>query len=185
MCSLPAIYKNIILFILMFFFFCFTYQKAFPQDYNFRNFGSYEGLAQSYIYSITQDAHGYLWICTGDGVSRYNGFMFENFGTADSLADNFANQTITDGEWLWFGHMNGGISYFDGKRFHKVIIPETNVSPITDFSKNPDGSTWASTLSDGFLELFNIEPKAPPVKLFTTFNAFSVCGDKTCVGVVK
>lgn len=151
--SLLAIFKKNKLFILVFIFFCFAFRTSFPQDYNFRNFSSDDGLAQSYVYSITQDEHGYLWICTGDGVSRYNGFIFENYGTTDSLTDNFTTRTITDGGWLWFGHMNGGISYFNGKSFNKVIIPETNISPITDFSKSPGGRLWASTFSDGFLEL--------------------------------
>src|SRR5664280_3451031 len=40
---------------------------VFSQDYNFRNFNSEDGLAQSYVYSIIQDVHGYLWIGTDNG----------------------------------------------------------------------------------------------------------------------
>src|SRR5665648_1160805 len=71
---------------------------TFPQDYNFRNFRSEEGLAQSFVYSIIQDVHGYLWIGTGDGLSRYDGFTFLNYGTIDSLADNFITCGIRDGD---------------------------------------------------------------------------------------
>jgi ligand-binding sensor domain-containing protein/serine phosphatase RsbU (regulator of sigma subunit) len=126
---------------------------AFTQSYNFRNFNSEDGLAQSYVYSIIQDVHGYLWIGTGNGLSRYNGFKFENYGTGDSLADNFITCSISDGESLWFGHMNGRLSCFNGKKFHTVDIPQSNLSYITHFAKSPNGRIWVSTYSDGLLEL--------------------------------
>ena len=126
---------------------------AFSQDYNFRNFNSEDGLAQSYVYSITQDMHGYLWVGTGNGISRYNGFKFENYLNSDSSADNVITCSIDDGEYMWFGHMNGGLSCFNGKKFHEVNIPQSNVSGLTHFAKSPDGMVWVSTYSDGLLKL--------------------------------
>jgi ligand-binding sensor domain-containing protein/serine phosphatase RsbU (regulator of sigma subunit) len=126
---------------------------AFSQDYNFRNFSSQDGLAQSFVYSIIQDVHGYLWAGTGNGLSRYNGFKFDNYTTRDSLADNFITCSISDGEFLWFGHMNGRLSYFNENKFHTVNVPQSNLSPITHFAKNPDGHIWVSTYSNGLLKL--------------------------------
>lgn len=138
---------------ILLFFFSVTTCHAFPQNFNFRNFNSEEGLAQSYVYSIIMDSRGYLWVGTGDGLSRYNGFIFENYTTRDSLADNFITCGIPDGESLWFGHMNGRLSYFNGKQFHTVNMPQPNGSPITHFAKSPDGQIWVSTYSDGLLRL--------------------------------
>jgi ligand-binding sensor domain-containing protein len=138
--------------ILLFFFLVLTSQ-LFPQDYNFRNFKTEDGLSQSYIYSILQDVHGYLWIGTGNGLSRYNGFIFENYTTSDSLADNFITCAISDGESMWFGHINGRLSYYDGKKFHPVNILQSNLSPVTHFTKSPDKQIWLSTYSDGLLKL--------------------------------
>jgi ligand-binding sensor domain-containing protein len=107
---------------ILFFFFSILTSHAFSQDYNFRNFNSEDGLAQSYVYSIIQDVHGYLWVGIGNGVSRYNGFKFENYLNSDSSADNVITCSISDGECLWFGHYNGGLSYFNGKKFHEVNI---------------------------------------------------------------
>jgi ligand-binding sensor domain-containing protein/serine phosphatase RsbU (regulator of sigma subunit) len=146
--------------ILLFFFSVLT-NLAFSQDYNFRNFNSEEGLVQSYIYAIVQDERGYLWVGTGNGLSRYNGFIFENYTISDSLADNFITCGISDGECLWFGHMNGRLSYFNGKKFHTVNIPQSNVGPLTHFAKSPDGQIWVSTYSDGILKL---DKKAGVVK---------------------
>ena len=127
--------------------------NAFPQDYNFRNFNLEDGLPQSYVYSIIQDLQGYLWVGTGNGLSRYNGFMFENYLTIDSLANSFITCSISDNEGLWFGHYNGGLSYFNGKKYHTVNTRPPNKSPVTHFSKSPDGRIWASTYSDGLLKL--------------------------------
>ena len=126
---------------------------VFSQDYNFRNFNSEDGLAQSYVYSIIQDVHGYLWIGTGNGLSRYNGFIFENYLTTDSLANSLITCSINDGGCLWFGHYNGGLSYFNGSKYHAVNLRQPNLSPVTHFAKSPDGLIWASTYSDGLLKL--------------------------------
>ena len=127
--------------------------NIFSQDYNFHNFTSEDGLPQSYAYSIIQDVHGYLWVGTGNGLSRYNGFVFETYPTIDSLANSFITCSISDGEGLWFGHSNGGLSYFNGKKYYPVNIHPPNKSPITHFAKSPEGRIWASTYSDGLLKL--------------------------------
>lgn len=126
---------------------------SFSQEYNFTNFSIEEGLPQSYVYSITQDEQGYLWIGTGNGLSRYNGFKFENYTANDSLADNFVTCGISDGTGMWFGHINGGLSYFDGKKINRVIIHQSNVNRLTHFAKSPEGHVWVSSYSGGMLKL--------------------------------
>ena len=123
------------------------------QDYNFRNFNSEDGLTQSYVHTILQDVHGYLWVGTDNGLFRYNGFNFENYPTGDSLADNFIVNGIRDGESLWFGHKNGRISYYNGKKFSTFSKTQPDLSSITDFKKSPDGQIWVSCYNDGLLKL--------------------------------
>ncbi len=94
--------------------------KAYSQNYRFLSFKSEKELSQPYVYSILQDSNGYLWIGTGNGLSQYDGFKFENYTVHDSLADDFITCSILSGNDLWFGHMNGGISYYHKKKFSKV-----------------------------------------------------------------
>ena len=138
---------------MLFFFVSVLSSHAFSQEYNFRNFTSSDGLAQSYVYSIMQDERGYLWVGTGEGLSRYNGFIFENYTTSDSLAENFVSCGITDEESMWFGHMNGGLSYHNGKEFKVVPIPVSNSGPVTHFAKSPDDRIWVSNYGGSILEL--------------------------------
>jgi ligand-binding sensor domain-containing protein/serine phosphatase RsbU (regulator of sigma subunit) len=140
---------------IVFFFFLILAGRGFSQRYNYHTFGTEDGLAQSYVYSVNQDSYGYLWVGTGSGLSRYNGFVFETYSANDSLADNFITCSIRDGKWLWFGHYNGGLSCFDGRKYRNVNVRQGNLSPVTHFSKSPDGAIWVSTFSDGLLKIGN------------------------------
>jgi ligand-binding sensor domain-containing protein/serine phosphatase RsbU (regulator of sigma subunit) len=138
---------------ILFCFFLIRVIPAFPQSYKFRTFNSEDGLTQSYIYSISQDTHGHLWIGTGGGLSRYNGNTFETFPTGDSLTDSFITCSINDGEYMWFGQYNSRLSFFDGKKNHTVNLRHLIQSPFTHFAKSHKGEIWASTYTDGLLKL--------------------------------
>jgi ligand-binding sensor domain-containing protein/serine phosphatase RsbU (regulator of sigma subunit) len=125
----------------------------FSQNYKFQSFKSEKELSQPFVYSILQDSHGYLWIGTGSGLSKYNGFEFENYTVNDSLADNFITCSISSGNDLWFGHMNGRISYYHNKKFYKVNTQGKELSPVTHFARDPKGDIWFSTYEEGLFRL--------------------------------
>ena len=126
---------------------------AFPQSFNIRNFDSEDGLNKYYVYSIIQDSGGYLWIGTGKGLLRYNGFAFEHFPFSDSLTDSFITCSIDDGGYPWFGSFDGGLSYFDGEKAHSLKMNNIDPVLVTCFGTSPDGVVWASTYSEGLLKL--------------------------------
>jgi ligand-binding sensor domain-containing protein/serine phosphatase RsbU (regulator of sigma subunit) len=128
---------------------------AISQNYRFLTFGSEKELSQPFVYSILQDSHGYLWIGTGSGLSQYNGFEFENYTVNDSLADDFITCGISSGNDLWFGHMNGRISFYHNKNFSKVNAQGRDLSPVTHFARDPKGNIWFSTYEEG---LFRLDP---------------------------
>ena len=37
-----------------------------------------DGLAQNVVNRIVRDSRGFLWFCTQDGLSRYDGYTFTN-----------------------------------------------------------------------------------------------------------
>ena len=128
-------------------------QSANSKDYNFRNFSSDEGFVQPYIYSFIQDSQGYLWVGTGEGLLKYNGFVFKNYTTQDSLADNFITCSIRDGDNLWFGHISGRVTAYDGRKFKIINLQGRSLSPITRFAKSPSGQIYFSTLTNGIFKL--------------------------------
>lgn len=48
------------------------------QVLNFRHFGLEEGLPNTNVWSINQDAQGYLWVGTNQGFYRFNGLEFDH-----------------------------------------------------------------------------------------------------------
>ena len=39
-----------------------------------------DGLPRDLIIRIVRDSHDFLWFCTSDGLSRFNGYQFTNYG---------------------------------------------------------------------------------------------------------
>jgi ligand-binding sensor domain-containing protein len=44
-----------------------------------------DGLARNQILRIVPDSRGFLWFCTFEGLSLFNGYTFNNYTTADGL----------------------------------------------------------------------------------------------------
>ncbi|MGE0635433.1 MAG: two-component regulator propeller domain-containing protein [Bacteroidia bacterium] len=68
-------------------------QFAFAQDLGVRNFSVNQGLSQSTVNGLIQDKQGYLWISTGHGLNRYDGYEFKTFfnNSADSNSISYNN----------------------------------------------------------------------------------------------
>ena len=44
-----------------------------------------DGLASDDVSCIVQDSHGFIWFCTSEGLSRFDGYRFQSFGTEQGL----------------------------------------------------------------------------------------------------
>src|SRR5215475_15946689 len=44
-----------------------------------------DGLLRDQVNRIKRDSRGFLWFCTSDGLSRFDGYSFTNFGTDQGL----------------------------------------------------------------------------------------------------
>lgn len=69
-----------------------------------------KGLSQSTIYSILQDRDGFVWVATGDGVNRFDGYRFQKMLSADPGAEgHYFNSPLfeaTNGT-IWIGGTDG------------------------------------------------------------------------------
>jgi signal transduction histidine kinase/ligand-binding sensor domain-containing protein len=78
-----------------------------------------DGLPQNAVPAILQTADGYLWVCTFDGLARFDGVHFTVFNNANTpgLANNRVTSLFEDvKEDLWIGHETGELTlYHDGK----------------------------------------------------------------------
>src|ERR1700690_3949179 len=44
-----------------------------------------DGLSHNSVNRIVRDGRGYLWFCTSEGLSRFDGYEFHNYGQSDGL----------------------------------------------------------------------------------------------------
>jgi ligand-binding sensor domain-containing protein/two-component sensor histidine kinase len=70
-----------------------------------------DGLAHSRVSAIHQDRKGYIWFGTWEGLSRFDGYRFTNYGMRDGLGHTIVNDVAEDrlGR-LWFATNGGGVS---------------------------------------------------------------------------
>jgi hypothetical protein len=85
------------------------------QGYPFIRFTRNEGLAGNTVYTIHQDRKGYLWIGTETGLSRYDGYSFQNYGVETGLPTNeILGNIIEDSKGrIWFGSLSKRPFYYD------------------------------------------------------------------------
>jgi class 3 adenylate cyclase/ligand-binding sensor domain-containing protein/predicted metal-dependent HD superfamily phosphohydrolase len=71
----------------------------------FKNLSITSGLSQSYVNDITQDPRGFIWICTQDGLNRFDGYSFEVFNAdrIEGLGSNYFYCAHRTAEHIWFG----------------------------------------------------------------------------------
>ena len=101
----------------------------------FRQYTTDDGLASSEAYFILQGREGYIWISTDNGVSRFDGYAFRNYGLKDGLRENviFWMQLDTLGR-LWMQAMSGNLYYLEGQ----TIRPYWNNSVLLNFKDRLD-----------------------------------------------
>jgi ligand-binding sensor domain-containing protein/serine phosphatase RsbU (regulator of sigma subunit) len=133
------------------------YLKA--QTYFFEKYGVEQGLSSSKVYSILQDKNDWVWLGTESGVSRFNGSKFDNFTSADGLAGGGVYSLDEDSLGrIWFGHLNGGLSLFDGNKFQKVKIDSISISGDITSIRQIGNFVWITTFSNGAIRLPFPEP---------------------------
>jgi signal transduction histidine kinase/ligand-binding sensor domain-containing protein len=66
-----------------------------------RTFTAADGLVRNAITRIRRDPRGYLWLCTPEGLSLFDGSTFRNYTTSDGLPDRAVNDItpLADGSY--------------------------------------------------------------------------------------
>ncbi len=151
--------------------------SVFGQDINptFYQLTVDEGLSQNSINSITQDSKGFIWICTQDGLNRYDGYEFKIFrhepGNDNSLSNNYVWSLYEDSDGIfWICTFGGGLTRFDPatekfKHFKNNAGDSTSISNDFTFQvvEFPEGTLWVAT--DGGLN--SLDKKSGKFQRFT------------------
>ena len=93
---------------------------AHAQELLLRHFTAKDGLAANTVYNSYQDSKGFVWFCTSQGISRFDGHTFKNFTTREGLPDNevFGLREDPYGR-IWVTSYNGKACFIqNGKVFN-------------------------------------------------------------------
>lgn len=76
-----------------------------------------QGLSQNFIYGVVKDKKGFVWVCTPDGLNKYDGYNFTVYRNnpldSSSISSNMVRTLIVDHAGnLWVGTW-GGLDRFD------------------------------------------------------------------------
>jgi diguanylate cyclase (GGDEF)-like protein len=89
-----------------------------PPEMLFAPLGNDEGLSPGAIMAIAQDAQGFMWFGSEDGLDRFDGYQLRHFihkhGDAGSLPNNWIAALARDASGrLWVGSDGGGLVWRD------------------------------------------------------------------------
>ncbi|MYN45634.1 diguanylate cyclase [Pseudoduganella sp. FT93W] len=95
------------------------------RDAVFQNYTQAQGLPNSIATAIVEDADGFLWVGTQNGLSRWDGYRFRTYqpnpAEPRSLPDNWVTALHKDGAGqLWIGTSSGGLARYDARDDHFI-----------------------------------------------------------------
>ncbi len=85
-------------------------RQASAQQVFFSTVSQKDGLPSNIISGIAQDSRDFIWVGTGNGLSRYDGTRFKTFKkteSVNSLSSNEISCLVADGDMVWIGTWNG------------------------------------------------------------------------------
>lgn len=120
---------------------------ASSQSLVYKNITINHGLSSSEVYSSFQDSKGYMWFATENGISRFNGYSFQNFNVNDGLSDNIVLDIAENNGKIWIATLNGPPVYFKNDSIHKPKIAKSSCINSSISVKSNGGKLFASTIS--------------------------------------
>ncbi|MBN2484930.1 MAG: response regulator [Bacteroidales bacterium] len=95
------------------------------ENLRFDNLTSINGLSNNTVYSIAQDSDGFIWIATGEGLNKFDGYTIKTFyhapGDSTTIPSNFTRQLYSSSKGILLIGTTNGLCRFDKK--HNLFIP--------------------------------------------------------------
>ncbi len=120
-----------------------------------------DGLLRDIVYRVRQDSRGFIWFCTQEGVSRFDGYGFTNFTTDDGLPHRQVNDFLETSKGVYLVATGAGIAQLNphGMRgsgenpLFPVYLPDNpKAKRFNVLYEDGDGQIWAGS-SDGLYKL--------------------------------
>jgi ligand-binding sensor domain-containing protein len=120
-------------------------------------FTTADGLANNFVRRLVVDSHGYLWICTREGLSRFDGNSFTTYGIEDGLPGADIHDLLETKEGLYWVTTNRGLVRFgplatreaaeSGRPLFTTFVPEADprAYDVRTLLQDRAGTVWVGT----------------------------------------
>jgi ligand-binding sensor domain-containing protein/serine phosphatase RsbU (regulator of sigma subunit) len=135
-------------------FLLFICQILKSQTYSFKNYGAENNIPNGFIYTIDQSDDGFLWVGTGNGLARFDGYNFLRVPFPDSSQLRYTTTSLrSKNGTVWFGCNDGSVFYSRKSSLVQVKLP--NEKAVSDLVEGPDGLIYVIPQGKA---IFSIEP---------------------------
>lgn len=133
-----------------------------------RTYTTTDGLARDFVSQIVQDSHGFIWFCTSEGLSRFDGYRFTNYGTAQGLPSRLVYDFLETRGGVYLVSTGGGLVLFDpealtrrgangetahGRLFTIIPFPAGHTAKAATVAyEDASGTVWCGS-DDGLYKL--------------------------------
>src|SRR5216683_8169773 len=128
-----------------------TAQSLPAQRPSFRIFSTQDGLVRNWVTKIHRDSKGYLWFCTVEGISLFDGYRFTNFSTRDGLPSRLVSDMIETRRGDYWFATNAGLARFHNDHGNAPAFDVVRLGDSKDSNnlqalyEGHDGTIWCGT----------------------------------------
>src|ERR1043165_6136222 len=105
---------------------------------------STEGMSHDLVKAVLKGTHGFMWIATGDGLNRYDGYQFTIYrhdpDNPNSIRDNFVAD-IVERDGQFYVATGLGLDILD-RRFDTFSHPGSVEMSVNDIFDDSEGRMW-------------------------------------------
>ncbi len=150
-----------------------------------------DGLAGDGVNRIVRDSRGFLWFCTSEGLSRFDGYKFVNYGSDQGLPNRRVSDFLETRAGVYWVATLGGLCRFNpnasGQEPRFVVYQlgdDERSKNVNSLAEDRDGALWCGTESSLYRVQFEgdrwvssvVDLGAPAI--FGSADAFKVLADQ-------
>ena len=132
--------------------FAISVNEAKAQSFSVHQYTTADGLPDNVIFSVNQDSHGYLWIATANGLSRFDGKDFGNYGLSEGLPSLNVNGVYEDHlKKLWVFTRDGLALLKEDSCYKYPLSDDDNRNYVLTMTENAEGELLALTNKSAYV----------------------------------
>jgi ligand-binding sensor domain-containing protein/signal transduction histidine kinase len=130
---------------------------ALAEQLPIKTYTTADGLAQNLVNRIVRDSRGYLWFCTAEGLSRFDGYRFTNYTTDQGLPHRSVRDLLETRAGAYWVATGAGLCRFDPQSEAALFVvyhPGEGqlASIVRSLYEDRTGTVWVGT-QDGLYRL--------------------------------